>query len=179
MISRRTALITASAFGLIQPAFAKADDMTLPPPLSTLRGHPLTRPDGIPTLLGDSLTQGRPAVISLWATWCAPCSMEASHLTEVRRKIQADRLDIVGINIDSKRDEAKIAAFLKRSKVSFTQLRGDPRETYLAFNGQMPITLPRLYVFAPDGAPTRMFGRYNGGATLKAIDTAIDAAIKP
>ncbi|MFT3726066.1 MAG: TlpA disulfide reductase family protein [Hyphomonadaceae bacterium] len=178
MISRRTALITAGAFGLVQPAFAKADDLTLPPPLTSLRDLPLTRTDGAATPLGDSLAPSRAAVISLWATWCAPCSLEASHLSELRGKITADRLDIVGINIDGKREEAKIATFLKRSKVNFTQLRGDPKPTYLAFNGQMPITLPRLYVFTPSGAPTKVFGRYDGSATLKAIDSAIEEAIR-
>lgn len=178
MISRRAVLIGAGIFGTIGPAFAKADDLTPPPPLTDLHKLALTQPDGSATTLGNSLAPGRATAISLWATWCGPCSMEASHLADLRSRISADRLEIAGINIDTKRDEAKIAAFLKRAKVNFTQLRGEPQPTYLAFNGQMPITLPRLYVFTPAGAPTRVFGRYNGNATLKAIDAAIDAAIK-
>lgn len=168
----------AVALGLAEPAFAKPDDLTLPPPLTDLRGLALTQSDGAPTTLGANLAAGRATVISLWATWCGPCANEASHLADLRRKVSADQLQIAGINIDTKRDEAKIANFLKRAKVNFTQLRGDPQATYLAFNGQMPITLPRLYIFTPAGAPTRVFGRYNGNATLKAIDATIDAAIK-
>lgn len=178
MISRRTLIAGATALGLAEPALAKPDDLTLPPLLPALRPLALTLSDATATTLGDHLAEGRATVISLWATWCGPCANEATHLTELRRKVSADQLQIAGINIDTKRDEAKIANFLKRSKVNFTQLRGDPQATYLAFNGQMPITLPRLYIFTPAGAPTHVFGRYNGNSTLKAIDAAIDAAIK-
>jgi len=171
-------IIGAAALALSEPAFAKPDDLTLPPQLGDLRALALTLPDGAPITLGDPLAHGRASVISLWATWCGPCANEASHLSDLRRKISADRLQIAGVNIDTKRDEAKIANFLKRSKVNFTQLRGEPEATYLAFNGQLPITLPRLYIFTPAGAPTRVFGRYNGASTLKAIDAAIDAAMK-
>ncbi len=99
-------------------------------------------------------------------------------LSDLRKRIAPMELDIVGINVDRTRDEKKIAAFVKRGRVNYTQLRGDPEPTYKAFGGSMPITLPRLYVFDRAGKPTRVFGRYDGQKTLKEIDAAIAAAVR-
>lgn len=180
MISRRG--VVGAGVGIVGaaiagPALAKPGDLSLPPKLSLLSPMALSRADGTATTLGENIAEGRATVVSLWATWCGPCSDEAAHLTGLRAKITAEKLDIVGINIDTKRDEQKIAAFLKRAKVNFLQLRGDPPSTYIGFGGQLPISLPRLYVFTPAGTPTKVFGRYDGRSTLKAIDAAIDAAV--
>lgn len=182
MISRRGVVgagIGMASTALAGPALAKPGDLSFPPNLPLLRPMLLSRPDGTATTLGDNIAEGRATVVSLWATWCGPCSDEAAHLAGLRTRIAAEKLDIVGINVDTKRDEQKIAAFLKRAKVNFLQLRGDPSATYIGFGGQLPISLPRLYIFTPAGAPTKVFGRYDGRSTLKAIDTAIDAAMLP
>lgn len=178
MVSRRFVLgsgIVATGLALAGPAFAKPGDLSLPPERAQLKTLALTRPDGEATRLGDHLGEGRAAVVSLWATWCGLCSDEASHLAAWRSRVAAEMLDIVGVNIDARRDEQKIAPFLKRANVNFVQLRGDPASTYIGFGGQLPISLPRLYVFTREGKPTKVFGRFDGRATLKAIDAAITA----
>jgi thiol-disulfide isomerase/thioredoxin len=178
MFSRRTVIVGASAMALAGPALAKVGDTPLPPPLAELGALALTRADGSATTLGAEAASGRAAVVSLWATWCAPCVMEAQHLAEVRGKYAAERLSITGINVDKARDEQKIAAFLKKGRVNFTQLRGDPEVVYQAFRGSLPITLPRLYVFDRAGNGIAVFGKYSGGKTLKEIDTAIASAVR-
>lgn len=177
MITRRALMLAAGAAALPSPALAKIGDTPLPPPLADLASLALTRPDGSPITLGEETGLGRAAVVSLWATWCGPCLEEARHLARLRAKHAPDRLAIVGINIDSRRDETAIATFLRKGNVNYVQLRGDPPTVYQAFRGSLPITLPRLYVFDRVGAPTSVFGKYSGGKTLKAIDRVAEAAM--
>jgi thiol-disulfide isomerase/thioredoxin len=178
MWTRRFLVLAGGAASLSFPAVAKADHLPLPPPLADLSALPLMKSGGAATTLGAELAVGRAAVVSLWATWCAPCIQEAQHLSKVRTANAPDKLDIVGINVERDRDEEDIARFMKKGRVNYAQLRGDPEPTYTAFGGLMPITLPRLYVFDRTGRPLKAFGRYSGGKTLKEIDQAIAAAIR-
>jgi thiol-disulfide isomerase/thioredoxin len=176
VISRRVVLSVGVAALVAQPAFAQGEGgPPLPPALGALSPTALTTPDGTPTTLGAHLRPG-PAVISFWATWCGPCVMEARHLARLRTRFAAERLNIIGINIDRRRDEARIAQFLERNRVNYTQLRADI-DAYRAFNNGEQILLPRLYVFAADGAPVAAFGRYHGGATLRAVDRAVEGVL--
>lgn len=175
MIARRT-LLAAALAATPGVAFAQTEDgPPLPPSLDELNNLALTRPDGASTTLGASLHPGA-TVISFWATWCAPCIMEARHLGQMRTQIAPERLNIIGINIDRARDEARLAAFLQRGRVNYTQLRGD-LAAYQAFGGGAQILLPRLYVFGADGRPGAVFGRYFGGATLRQVDRAVERAL--
>jgi thiol-disulfide isomerase/thioredoxin len=178
MITRRFLMLAAGASALPLSALAKENDTTLPPPLPQLSGFALARADGSATTLGGEMGAGRAALVSLWATWCGPCIQEAQHLAKLRTAHAPEKLGIIGINVDKNRDEQKIARFLKQGKVNYAQFRGDPEATYIAFGGSLPITLPRLYVFSAFGAPLAMFGRYNGGKTLKEIDAAVANALK-
>ena len=178
MISRRLVLAGAAyaplaACGALVPeANAEAYiSPPLPPHLSGLGALALTRPDGTPTTLSAELSPG-PAVISLWATWCAPCVQEARHLARLRESYRPDQLNIVGVNVDRERDEARIAQFLEQGRVNFAQVRGDAA-TYAAFGQGAALLLPRLFVFDAEGRPVAAFGRYFGGETLRAIDRAV------
>ena len=171
MLSRRIFLAA-----LATAASARAEEVPpLPPSLDQLTALALTRPDGASTTLGAEVSPG-PAIISFWATWCAPCTPEARHFARVRADISPERLNIVGVNLDRVRDEAAIARFLSRAQVNFTQLRGD-LAAYQAFGGGAQILLPRAFVFAADGTPSAAFGRYHGGATLRALDRAVEAVL--
>jgi thiol-disulfide isomerase/thioredoxin len=171
-------MLAGGAASISLPAFAKEDHLPLPPPLAELSALALTRPDGAATTLGAELAPGNAAIISLWATWCGPCIQEAQHLAKTRTAYAPQTLDIIGINVERKRDEGKIAGFMKKGRVNYAQLRGDPEPVYTAFGGLMPITLPRLYVFDRSGRPTKVFGRYSGSKTLREIDQAVAAAIR-
>lgn len=177
MITRRFLILAAGATALADAAFAKKGDAQLPPSLADLNSLPLVRTDGTPTTLGAEIGIGRAALVSLWAAWCAPCLAEAKHLSELRTKHPEDRLAILGINVDQRRTDEKDAVFLKKGKVNYVQFRSDPAPVYLAFGNQLPITLPRLYVFTRSGTPTAVFGAYSGKKTLKAVDKAVEAAL--
>ncbi|MBX9796862.1 TlpA disulfide reductase family protein [Sphingomonas sp.] len=167
------AALVAGAFAPY-PAIA-ASGPPLPPALDALGGLNLATWDGAPARLGQHAAPGRCAVVHFWATWCAPCLSEARHLTDWRRRVPLDRLALIGINVDSQRDEVKLAEWVRRSGANYTLLRGD-RTNYAAFGLGDTIILPRLFVFARDGKPRAAFGRYDGG-TLGRIDRAIADAL--
>lgn len=177
MIQRRAFMLTAGA-ATLTPARARADSLPLPPSLDALSPLAVAREDGAPITLGAALTPG-PAVISFWATWCAPCILEARHLARMRSRFSVEALNIVGVNIDRQRDPARMAQFRERGRMNYVQLLGD-FALYSAFNGgdAAVIALPRLFVFAADGRPTAAFGRYNGAATLRQIDNAVEAVVQ-
>jgi thiol-disulfide isomerase/thioredoxin len=56
--------------------------------------------DGTPHRLTD--WKGRPLVVNFWATWCEPCRREIPLLKSLRRERATDRLEVVGIAIDSR-----------------------------------------------------------------------------
>ena len=63
--------------------------------------------DGIPREL--SHWKGHPLIVNFWATWCGPCREEIPLLKTLRNQRANDRLEIVGIAIDSKDDVLKYA----------------------------------------------------------------------
>lgn len=59
--------------------------------------------DGEPLDLGAALA-GRPALLNLWAYWCAPCAQELPHLQEYAQRA-GDRITVLTVHSDP--DEAK------------------------------------------------------------------------
>lgn len=175
MLHRRTLLIAGLA--LAAPAYAEDGAVALPPSLDRLGALELETFEGAATTLGAHLPPG-PAVISFWASWCAPCIVEARHLARVRRRFGPERLAIVGLNVELVANDDGVRRFLAQTRPNYTQLRAS-MATYHAFGGHpQELSLPRLFVFAADGQPVAAFGRYDGASTFRAIDRAI-AAIVP
>ena len=55
---------------------------------------------------------GKPIVISFWATWCKPCSKELDAITEVYDDWQEETgVKVIAISIDDSRNAAKVAPF--------------------------------------------------------------------
>jgi len=87
----------------------------LPPPAVTLATLEGTRVD-------LAASDGRPTVINLWATWCAPCRREMPALAQAERAHPKVRF----LLINQGEGDARVGDFLKREGLSFDYILLDP-----------------------------------------------------
>ncbi len=67
------------------------------------------------------LERGRPVLLNLWASWCAPCVTELRDLEERREELGAAGLEIVALSVDEDPDRARalLASIEPRFQVGF------------------------------------------------------------
>ncbi len=110
-----------------------------------------------------------PAVVNLWATWCAPCRREIPDFEEVHLA-RGDEVRFVGVNIGE--DAGDAASFLADVGATYEQWL-DP-EGY-AVTELRTSTMPVTLVLAADGTvSTRHLGPMDVDDLDAAIDTALD-----
>ena len=85
----------------------------------------------LPMLSGGNLTlsetRGKMTIINFWASWCAPCKMEAPHLQEFYEEY-SDRVEIVAVNNTSKDKREDVAAFVEQYGLTFPVLLDETGE---------------------------------------------------
>lgn len=61
--------------------------------------------------------RGKPLLINVWASWCAPCRQEMGSLQRLSQRFGGREFTVIGISTDDFPDKAK--AFLTKSKTTF------------------------------------------------------------
>jgi len=69
----------------------------------------VTNLNGLP--LSVHKFKGKVVLLDFWATWCPPCRAELPTVIDLYKKYHADGFQIIGINLDSERDQ--LTAFLQ------------------------------------------------------------------
>jgi len=142
------------------PATAASTPIELPP----IELHQL---DGQARALKDELA-GRPALLSLWATWCDTCMTELGALDRLSGKAAAQGAYVVAISEGE--DAATVSAFVKTKKLAYAQLL-DPSFALADALGSRRV--PATLVVDRRGHVV-----YRGAAlsedALRALDRAID-----
>jgi thiol-disulfide isomerase/thioredoxin len=128
--------------------------------------------DGSAALALEEL--GGPAVVNLWATWCAPCRHEMPALDRLQAAMGSDKFEVVALSLD-KDGVDKARKFLGEIKVSHLNFYIDPtgRE---GFNLK-PVGLPTTLLIDAEG---REIGRLAGPAEWdsEAAKALISAQLK-
>lgn len=77
-------------------------------------GFDLAGPDGAVKL--DKYA-GKVVYVDFWASWCGPCRQSFPWMNEMQARYGAQGLQIVGVNVDAKPDDAR--AFLASTPAKF------------------------------------------------------------
>jgi thiol-disulfide isomerase/thioredoxin len=66
---------------------------------------------------------GRSTLINVWATWCLPCAREMPELEKIRTKLAANKIDLIGLNVDAEKG-VNIKGYVAKSRVTYPILVG-------------------------------------------------------
>ncbi len=104
------------------------------------------------TLEGDSVAvedlRGRPVLLNVWATWCAPCRREKPFLQGIDDRLGPRGLQVVGVSVDVGRATGDIERFLEEFQVRYTILH-DPDQRIMS-RYSVP-GLPTTYLIDSEG----------------------------
>ena len=112
--------------------------------------------------------RGKPVVLNVWGSWCAPCRTEAPVLEAAKRKLTPDRASFVGIDTRDD-DSAQALAFQRRYEISYPSLVDDGA-LLLALRGAVPpSSIPSTLVLDGQG---RIAARISG--PVPSVTTLVD-----
>lgn len=127
------------------------------------------------TLGGDSLRlsdlRGDVVLLNVWATWCRPCLLELPLFQQLHDRYGEQGLRVVGISIDQMPPRA-IANFLRRQKVTYTNVKDRPTRMATVFGFQRAV--PQTLLIAPNG---QVVGYWLGEIDAKLYDQ-IEARVR-
>ena len=114
--------------------------------------------------------RGKPVLINVWASWCAPCRDEAPTLALAARRYSG-RVHFVGVNYQDDPDAAD--EFARAFSLPFASL-ADPSGAASAALGLRGI--PVTVVFDEDGRETfRRVGAITEGELVTALEAALSS----
>jgi thiol-disulfide isomerase/thioredoxin len=90
--------------------------------------------------------RGRVVVINFWASWCAPCRVEADDLEAVHKDLPG--VDFVGINT---RDEKDKALAFNEGRTSYPSVFDPAGRIALQFDQVPPNVVPATLIIDRDG----------------------------
>ena len=108
---------------------------------------------------GASELRGRPAVVTFWASWCPPCAEEARQLQSEWRRLRANGVVVLGINVADTPSDAR--AFLRRHGITYPNvtdtgsvagafgLEGLPETFFIDAGGRL-VTVSRGFALGAD-----------------------------
>jgi thiol-disulfide isomerase/thioredoxin len=106
--------------------------------------------------------RGRWVLVDFWASWCAPCQLSLPAYQrlydELRAEGQAERFEILAINIDAQRRDAE--RVLRRTPLSYP-LMADPQGRHPE-RWALP-AMPTAYLVDPEGRVHHVHAGFRAG----------------
>ncbi len=100
-------LILSSAIVLFFSAFTTSDGDKIP-------SATVKKLDGSTTNSNTFSNNGKPIIISFWATWCKPCKKELDAINEEYAELQKETgVKLIAISIDDARSSGKVVTDVK------------------------------------------------------------------
>lgn len=102
----------------------------------------LSDPGGATLALGE--LKGKPTLVNLWATWCAPCVTEMPLLDDLAGEL-GDSVRLLTVNEDLKGAEAVEPFFAGRNFAHLTRWMDPKNELVIAYGGNASLPLTVMY----------------------------------
>ena len=155
-------VLLIALLGLRVLALRAFDGGPLPPQLGEIETLPVSLPDGKRVSLHQLIRPGVPTLISLWASWCPPCRMEAPKIADLRRKLGPGGFNLIYLNV---RDQASSRQDLNE----FMSRYGLRPDSYAVLDDSLisKVTnsdnklIPRTMLFDSSGQPVGTITGYN------------------
>ncbi|PHN08084.1 TlpA family protein disulfide reductase [Flavilitoribacter nigricans] len=116
---------------------------------NTLPSTNLKTLDGKNVDLISFADNGKTTIISMWATWCAPCKKELDAIAEVYEEWQSKyNVELVAITIDTQRQLAKVKPMVESKGWKFTILSDANNQLR---NSMGVVSIPQTFVVSSSG----------------------------
>lgn len=110
--------------------------------------------DGSPDALDAYVGKGQWVVVKIWAHDCYVCNEEAHEYVAFHNKHKGTDAVMLGISVDGKAKAEKAREFLRRHRIPYTSLLGEP-ETVARFyqrkTGSPWLGTPTFIIYDPTG----------------------------
>lgn len=110
--------------------------------------------DGSNGALDAYTGKGKWVVLKIWAHDCSVCNQEAHEYVAFHGKHKDKDAVMLGLSMDGKKNYKKAQQFMRRHKISYTTLLGEPEMVasyYQNKTGSPWIGTPTFMVFNPSG----------------------------
>lgn len=91
---------------------------------------------------------GKVVLLNIWATWCGPCRQELPELRALQREHGGEAFTVLGVSIDSERDEKKVQRMAEQFQLGYPILLDPAGKSLDAFG---VIGYPTSFVLGADG----------------------------
>ncbi|HTK53469.1 MAG TPA: TlpA disulfide reductase family protein [Gemmatimonadaceae bacterium] len=126
------------------------------------------------TLAGDSVSTaalaGKVVLLNIWATWCAPCRAEIPYLQSLYEQHRAEGLEIIGVSVDARGQDAAIRDFAQEFHMTYPIWR-DPDERVQSL--YLALGVPSSYLIDRAGIL-----RWRRLGTIREADTTLTHALR-
>jgi peroxiredoxin len=122
-------------------------------PLAAYAGG-LTDFSGRPRTIADYTGHGKWLVVMFWAHDCKYCNRDVASKERMYRQYRNKNITVLGVSMDGQEHRQGAIDFIRRHKVTFPNLIGEPQDvvdSFMQYTGDNWAGTPTFLIFDPEG----------------------------